>query len=189
MNDKQPKDPLYPRGLEEAKEIRNQILEDFKKPTKKEQKDELTPLKKLNHKIGVYLSPKTTDISDDEKKRKIGVIITTLIVMTLIISSYYFLIYEPSQEELALSKTTKLNELHDLYSGALTTSPNALILETQINDAGSPEEVNSINIVIQATKDWKEFHKHSVRLNQGFSSHSGFKASGWRRTCKRRKHC
>lgn len=166
MNDKQPKDPLYPRGLEEAKEIRNQILEDFKKPTKKEQKDELTPLKKLNHKIGVYLSPKTTDISDDEKKRKIGVIITTLIVMTLIISSYYFLIYEPSQEELALAKTTKLNELHDLYSGALTTSPNALILETQINDAGSPEEVNSINIVIQATKDWKEFHKHSVRLNQ-----------------------
>ncbi|MBQ2227088.1 MAG: DUF515 domain-containing protein, partial [Methanobrevibacter sp.] len=166
MNDKQPKDPLYPRGLEEAKEIRNQILEDFKKPTKKEQKDELTPLKKLNHKIGVYLSPKTTDISDDEKKRKIGVIITTLIVVTLIISSYYFLIYEPSQEELSLAKTTKLNELHDLYSGALTTSPNALILETQINDAGSPEEVNSINIVIQATKDWKEFHKHSVRLNQ-----------------------
>ena len=132
MNDKQPKDPLYPRGLEEAKEIRNQILEDFKKPTKKEQKDELTPLKKLNHKIGVYLSPKTTDISDDEKKRKIGVIITTLIVVTLIISSYYFLIYEPSQEELSLAKTTKLNELHDLYSGALTTSPNAIILENKI---------------------------------------------------------
>lgn len=42
------------------------------------------------------------------KKRKIGVIITTIIVLTLIISAYYFVIYEPSQEQLSLAKTTKL---------------------------------------------------------------------------------
>lgn len=166
MNDK-PRDPLYPRGFDETQELREQISKEFPKPNKKTEKDdELSPLKKLNHKIGVYLSPKTTKISDDEKKRKIGVIITTIIILTLIISAYYFIIYEPSQEQLSLAKTTKLNELHDLYSGAMTTSPNAFMLENQINDARSPEEVDSINIITPATKDWKSFHKKSILANQ-----------------------
>ena len=165
MNTKKPRDPLYPKGIEETKELKKQFY-DLQKPDKKEKSDELTPLKKLNHKIGVYLSPKSIDISDDEKKRKIGVIITTLIVLTLIISSYYFLIYEPSQEQLSLAKTTKLNELHELYSGALTTAPNAFLLENKINDARNPEEVESINILTYATKDWKSFHKKSVNMHQ-----------------------
>lgn len=164
MKDKKPRDPLYPRGFEEAQELRDQIPNEFPKP--KEKEDEMTPLKKLNHKLGVYLSPKTTEIGDDEKKRKIGVIITTIIFLTLIISAYYFIIYEPYQEELSLAKTTKLNELHDLYCGALTTAPNALLLENQINDAKSPEEIKSINIITEATKDWKSFHKKSINLNQ-----------------------
>ena len=157
MNDKKPNDPLYPKGLENTKE-------ELAKPTKKD--DELTPLEKLNHKIGVYLSPNSTDVSDDEKKRKIGVIITTIILLTLVISAYYFLIYEPAQQELSLAKTTKLNELNDLYSGALTTSPNALIFENKINDAGSVEEIDAINIMITATKDWKDYHKKSLSINQ-----------------------
>lgn len=165
MNNKKPRDPLVPRGFEETQELRNQISKEFPKPTKKEEDDELSPLKKLNHKLGVYLSPKTTDISEDEQKKKIGVIITTLIILTLVISSYYFLIYEPSQEQLSLAKTTKLNELHDLYSGALTTSPNALLLENKINDARSPEEIETINILTPATKDWKSFHKKSIETN------------------------
>ena len=162
---KKPRDPLYPRGFEETQELREQISKEFPKPNKKENEDELSPLKKLNHKLGVYLSPKTTDITNDEKKRKIGVIITTLIVLTLIISAYYFIIYEPTQEQLSIAKTTKLNELHDLYSGALTTSPNALLLENKINDAGSPEEIEAINIITPATKDWKSFHKKSIDSN------------------------
>ena len=162
---KKPRDPLYPRGFEETQELREQISKEFPKPNKKENEDELSPLKKLNHKLGVYLSPKTTDITNDEKKRKIGVIITTLIVLTLIISTYYFIIYEPTQEQLSIAKTTKLNELHDLYSGALTTSPNALLLENKINDAGSPEEIEAINIITPATKDWKSFHKKSIDSN------------------------
>lgn len=164
MNNKKPRDPLYPRGFEQTQELRNQISEEFPKPNEKEE-DELTPLKKLNHKLGVYLSPKSVDISDDEKKRKIGVIITTIIILTLIISAYYFIVYEPSQEELSLAKTTKLNELHDLYSGALVTSPNAMIFENHINDAKTPEEISAINIVIEATKDWRSFHKKSVNSN------------------------
>lgn len=166
MNNKKPRDPLHPRGFEETQELRNQLANDFPKPSKKEENDELSPLKKLNHKLGVYLSPKTTSITDDEKKRKIGVIITTIIILTLVISAYYFLIYEPSQEQLDLAKTIKLNELHELYSGALTTSPNALLLENQINEAKSPEEVEAINIMTPATKDWKSFHKKSVSANQ-----------------------
>ena len=162
---KEPRDPLYPKGFEETKELKNQLSQDFPKPNKKED-DELTPLKKLNWKIGIYLSPKSVDISDDEKKRKIGVIITTAVILTLIISAYYFIIYEPSQEQLSLAKTTKLNELHDLYSGALATSPDALLLENKINDAKSPEEIGAINIIMPATRDWQSFHKKSINLNQ-----------------------
>ena len=166
MNTDRPRDPLYPKGFEETRELKKQMTNELQKPTKKEEHDELTPLKKLNHKIGVYLSPKSIDISDDEKKRKIGVIKTTIIVMTLIISAYYFIIYEPSQEQLSLAKTTKLYELHDLYSGGITTSENALILENKINDAKTPEEIEAINIIAPATKDWREFHKKSINLNQ-----------------------
>ena len=161
---KKPRDPLYPRGFEQTRELKDQISEEFPKPNKKEE-DELSPLKKLNHKLGIYLSPKSVDISDNEKKRKIGVIITTIIILTIIVSAYYFIIYEPAQEKLSLAKTTKLNELHDLYSGALTTSPNAMILENKINDAKTPEEISAINIIIEATKDWRNFHKNSINMN------------------------
>ena len=164
MNDK-PRDVLYPRGFEETRELKKQYSDELQKPNKKE-KDELSPLKKLNHKIGVYLSPKSVEISNNEKKRKIGVIITAIIVLTLVISAYYFIIYEPSQEQLSLAKTTKLNELHDMYSGGLATSPNAFILEDKIHNAHSPEEVETINILTYATKDWREFHKKSIQINQ-----------------------
>ena len=164
MNNKKPRDPLFPKGFEETKEFKKEISKNYPKPNKKD--DELTPLKKLNHKIGVYLTPNSIEISDDERKRKIGLIITTLILTTIIVTAYYFIIYEPYQEELNLAKTTKLNELHDLYTGALTTSPNAYLLETQINDAKSPEEIEQINILTPATKDWKSYHKKSITINQ-----------------------
>ena len=92
MNNKKPRDPLFPKGFGERKNIKEQYKEEtLPKPTKK---DELSPLKKLNHKLGVYLSPKTTNITEDEQKRKIGIIITALILITLVISSYYFLVYQ-----------------------------------------------------------------------------------------------
>ena len=164
MNNKKPRDPLRPKGFEQAKEFKKEISNTFPKPDKKDK--ELTPLKKLNHKIGVYLHPKSTNITDDEKKRKIGMIITTIIITTLIISAYYFIVYEPSQQQLSVAKTTKLNELHDLYCGALATSPSVLLLEHQINNANSPQQVNSISIVPQATKDWQSFHKKSININK-----------------------
>ena len=148
MNDKKPRDPLYPRGFEETKELKKQLNKEYSKPNKKE--NELTPLKKLNRKLGVYLSPNSIEISDDEKKKKIGIIITTLILLTIISSAYYFLIYEPAQQELTLAKTTKLNELHDLYSGPLTTSQNSVLLENRINDARTPKEIEQINILTPA---------------------------------------
>jgi hypothetical protein len=63
-------------------------------------------------------------------------------------------------------RTEKLNELHDLYSGPLVTSPNALDLETKINDARSVGELEIINIMTPATKDWKSFHKKTIIVNQ-----------------------
>ena len=144
MNNKQPKDPLYPRGFDDNNEFRKQISkqENFSKP---KEKNELSLLKSLNHKIGVYLSPNSTEISENEKKKKIGVIITTLILITLIMSAYYFVIYEPSQEELSFIKTNKLNELHDLYKGPLTTSVNAVNLKGGRNHvSGRPGSLQKI---------------------------------------------
>ena len=157
MNNKKPRDPLYPKGFEEI----NKQKEVLPKP--KPKKDELSSLKKLNHKLGVYLSPSTTDITENEKKKKIGVIITLLIVFTLIVSSYYFIIYEPYQKDLSQEKTLKLNELHELYSGALATSPNAMTLENEIENGRNIEEVEKIDILIPATKDWKSHHQKSIR--------------------------
>ena len=144
MND-DPKDLLFPKGLNE----------ELEKPNKKEEK--LTPLKKLNKSLKLA--------EDDEKKRKIGIIITTLIILTLIVSCYYFLIYEPSQEELSVAKTTKLNELHELYSGPLVTNPNAILLENRIEDGKNAHEVEHIDILTPASKDWKSYHKKSIGAN------------------------
>ncbi|MDD6776271.1 MAG: DUF515 domain-containing protein [Methanobacteriaceae archaeon] len=162
MNRK-PRNPLHPRGFEQTRQLKEQISHEYSKPKKKD--DELTPLKKLNHKLGVYLSPKSVDITDDEKKKKIGVIITIFVLITLVSSAYYFLIYEPSQEKLSLAKTTKLNELHELYSGPLTSSPNSYLLEDKINEAQTPQKVENINIMGMATKDWKNYHKKSIYIN------------------------
>lgn len=157
MNNKKPKDRLYPNGFEEEL---NEIL-----PKPKPKDDELSLLKKFNHKLGVYLTPNDTDITENERKRKIGVIITIFILLTLIISSYYFLIYEPSQKELSLEKTTKINELHEYYTGALATSPNEMALENEIKNGKDIGEIERIDIIGPATKDWKSYHHKSIKSN------------------------
>lgn len=159
MNNKKPRDPFNSDGFEKTK-----LDELLPKPKPKED-DELSLLKKFNHKLGVYLNPSDTDITENEKRRKIGVIITILIFLTLIISSYYFLIYEPGQKELSLEKTTKLNELHELYTGALTASPNEMALENKIENGKSNSEVEMIDIINPATKDWKSYHQKSIKSN------------------------
>ena len=159
MNNKKPRDPFNSDGFEKTK-----LDELLPKPKPKED-DELSLLKKFNHKLGVYLNPSDTDITENEKRRKIGVIITILIFLTLIISSYYFLIYEPGQKELSLEKTTKLNELHELYTGALAASPNEMALENKIENGKSNSEVEMIDISNPATKDWRSYHQKSIKSN------------------------
>ena len=159
MNNKKPRDPFTSDGFEKT-----ELDELLPQPQPKED-DELSLLKKFNHKLGVYLNPSDTDITENEKRRKIGVIITILIFLTLIISSYYFLIYEPGQKELSLEKTTKLNELHELYTGALAASPNEMALENKIENGKSNSEVEMIDIINPATKDWKSYHQKSIKSN------------------------
>ena len=159
MNDD--RDHLFPKGFGELDDLRNN---EIPRPKLKEKK-ELTPIEKFNEKLGSFFKiDEKYDISD-EKKRKIGMIITTMIVLTLIISAYYFLIYEPSQENLQLAKTTKLNELHSLYRGPLESAPNVFKIENKIEDANTVYDVESINIMSYATKDWKDFHLKSIRTN------------------------
>ena len=71
-----------------------------------------------------------------------------------------FLIYKTIAQN-----TTKLNELHELYSGPLTSSPNSYLLEDKINEAQTPQKVENINIMGMATKDWKNYHKKSIYIN------------------------
>ena len=153
------KDSFIPKGFGELDDLKNT---EMPRPKPKENK-EITPIEAFNNKLGSLF--KINASVSDEKKRKIGMIITTLIVLTLIISAYYFLIYEPAQEELNAAKTTKLNELHSLYRGALASDGNVFILEDKINDAGNVYEVESINIMQYATKDWKNFHLKAIRTN------------------------
>lgn len=160
--DKKPMDNPHQNIFKQTSDFKKELLEN----KKNEEKDELTPLKKLNHKLGVYLTPDSQEITENEKKKKIGVAITALILITLIISGYYFIIYEPYQEDLSLARTTKLNELHELYKGPLASAPNEIMLEDKINHAESPEEIEMINIISPATKDWTSFHKKSVNANQ-----------------------
>ena len=36
MNKKKPRDPLFPKGFEEAKELKNQLPQNYPKPNKKD---------------------------------------------------------------------------------------------------------------------------------------------------------
>ena len=165
MNNKKPRDPLYPDAFKKTSELKRNFSKD-NTPAKADEEDDLSLLKSFNHKLGVYLNPKSTDVTENEKRKRIGVIITTIIIITLIISGYYFIIYEPFQEDLSHAKTTKLNELHELYKGPMASASNAIQLEDKINNAESPEELEMINIIGSATKDWKEFHKKSININK-----------------------
>ncbi|WP_299523069.1 hypothetical protein [uncultured Methanobrevibacter sp.] len=159
MIDQKPRDPLYPKGYKDMENLK------IPRPKPKEKEDnDLNKLKSLNQKLGKYIGPKQ-NIIENEDKKKLGMIITTLIILSIITSTYYFLIYEPSQEELNLAKTAKLNELHTLYTGALTSSSEAILLENEISNAKSKSQVESINILSPATKDWKSFHKKSINAN------------------------
>lgn len=157
---KESRDQLFPRGFGELDDLKNN---EIPRP-KPKQKEEITPIEKFNNKLGEIF--KIDSDINDEKKRKMGMIITTVIVLTLIISAYYFIIYEPAQQELNLAKTAKLNELHSLYKGPLASDGNAFKLERQINDANSAYEVESIDVVRQATKDWKTFHIKAINANK-----------------------
>ncbi len=159
---KEPKDQFYPRSFGELDDLKN---ENMNRPRLKN-KEKKTSIEKFNDKIGGIFKNDKLDSVDDEKKRKIGIIITALIIMTIVISAYYFLIYEPAQEELNTAKTMKLNELHSLYKGPLAGASTVFSIENQIEDAKNAYEVESIDIIGIATKDWKKFHLKSINTNK-----------------------
>ncbi len=156
---KEPKDLLFPKGFSEVDDLKKKEMQ---RPKLKKEK-ELTPIELFNNKLG-ELFKINTGVSE-EKKRKIGIIITTLIILTIVISAYYFLIFEPTQQALNEAKTSKLNELHTYYKGPLASASSVFKIEDQINSARSVGEVESIAIIPQATKDWKNHHLKSIKMN------------------------
>lgn len=160
---KKPRDPIYPKGFEETNALKRQIQN---QSADSETKDDFKLLESLNNKIqNLFNFKEKKELPEEEKKKKIGIIITTLIILVLIISAYYFLIYEPSQEELNAAKTSKLNELHSLYSGPLAGASEVISLTQEIEDATTPFQVETIDILGKATRDWRNFHQKSINTN------------------------
>lgn len=160
---KKPRDPIYPKGFEETNALKRQIQN---QSDDSETKDDFKLLESLNNKIqNLFNFKEKKELPEEEKKKKIGIIITTLIILVLIISAYYFLIYEPSQEELNAAKTSKLNELHSLYSGPLAGASEVISLTQEIEDATTPFQVETIDILGKATRDWRNFHQKSINTN------------------------
>ena len=156
---KEPKDLLFPKGFGELDDMKKN---EIPRPKLKE-KEEMTPIETFNKKLGEIF--KIDSAISEEKKRNIGMIITTIIIITLVISAYYFLIYEPAQQELNEAKTAKLNQLHSLYKGPLASAGSVFQIENEIENARSAGEVNSIDIVGPATKDWKAHQLKSINMN------------------------
>lgn len=123
-------------------------------------------IEKLNRKVSVFLNPKSINITDEERKKRLGTILTTLIILVLIISTYYFLVYEPSQESLEHVKTDKLNELHSLYTGPLSTSADVHKIEKQIESANNEYEVKKIDVMGPATKAWRNYLNKAISIHQ-----------------------
>lgn len=128
-------------------------------------KKEFDIVKEMKKQFSKIIDPQSIDLNNEEQKKKIGTIIIALIILVLIITTYYFIIYAPSQESLEIAKTNKYNELHNLYKGSLSDSPDVMKLEDKIDKANSVYEVKKINIMTPATKAWKIEHSKSISLN------------------------
>lgn len=99
---------------------------------------------------------------NNESKTIIGAAIFGLIIIVVLFSSYYFLFYQPYQNDLATAKTNKLNELNSLFKGPIALDTNVLTLNSEIELAKSPEEVNAIDVLRPATSSWREYHSKQI---------------------------
>ncbi|MDR0912856.1 MAG: DUF515 domain-containing protein [Methanobrevibacter sp.] len=100
--------------------------------------------------------------NEDNKKIHVGAAIFGVIIVVLIFSAYYFLILSPFQEELNTAKTIKLNELNSLYKGPLLVDSETISLKSEIENANSPNEVNSIDIIRPATVSWRNYQNREI---------------------------
>ena len=171
MKDDKFRNSPYPPEYDEI-ELRNKIEAQNQRLRKEQDLEESIEsekgfklLRKINEQASSIFNLNKNEPIEDEKKKKIGIIITTLIVLTLIISAYYFLIYEPSQANLEEAQTAKLNELHSLYKGPLASATEAFNLEKEITESKNAFEVEKVDIMGPATKDWKQHNQKSIETN------------------------
>ena len=99
---------------------------------------------------------------DDDSKTIFGAAIFGLILIVILFSTYYFLFYQPYQEDLSTAKNNKLNELNSLFKGPLALDSNVLTLNSEIDLATSPEEVNTIDIIRPATASWRDYQSKQI---------------------------
>ena len=129
-----------------------------------EKKLNLRDLFKINEKD--FNKIKNKIFSDEETKTLIGAAIFGLILIVLVSSSYYFFFYQPFQDELTTAKIAKLNELNSIYKGPLAIDNEAFILKSQIENAGSIEEIKTIDIIRPATESWRFYHNKEINIEK-----------------------
>jgi hypothetical protein len=143
-----------------------EIDEDFKNNSDKnifnEKKINLRDLFKLNKKN--FNKIKNRIVTDEETKTLMGAAIFGLILIIIASSSYYFFFYQPFQEELNSVKIAKLNELNSIYKGPLALDNEAFTLKSQIENANSPEEIKTIDIIRPATESWRYYHNKEINI-------------------------
>lgn len=99
---------------------------------------------------------------DDRSKSRFGKIAFILIFLVLASSIFYFFVYQPFQNELNLERNAKLNELNALYKGPLEAHENAYTLKSQIESENDIDELKLIDIMMYATKDWRNYHSSKI---------------------------
>lgn len=100
--------------------------------------------------------------NDDRSKSRFGKIAFILIFLVLASSIFYFFVYQPFQDELNLERNAKLNELNTLYKGPLEAHENAYTLKSQIESENDISELKLIDIMMYATKDWRNYHSSKI---------------------------
>gem|GEM_PF-466568 len=127
-----------------------------------EKKFNLRDLFKLNKKD--FNKIKNRIVTDEDAKTLMGAAIFGLILIVLVSSSYYFFFYQPFQDELATAKIAKLNELNSFYKGPLALDNEAFTLKSQIENAKSSQEIETIDIIRPATESWRFYHNKEINI-------------------------
>ena len=102
-------------------------------------------------------------IPDDDQRTLVGAAVFAIILIVLVGAGYYFLVYAPYQETLGNAKNAKLTEINTYFTGPLATDPIGIDLRAQVDGATTPDEVNAIDVMTNATNEWRTYQSGQIQ--------------------------